>query len=97
MDYSPSLIEYNVSNYLENSLKMSHLNRIQIYSFALNTTIVLVFGIIFGSFLYYRYQNKPSAYDRQQKLYRDQEYILSKIRFYQNEQKNLMTSPIGNL
>lgn len=94
---SPNLIEDNVSHYLHNSLKMSHSNRVQIYSFALNFGIVLLFIMIFGAYLYYRYQNKPTPYEKQQKLYKDQEYILSKIRFYQSEQKNLMTSPIGNL
>ena len=96
MEY-PRLIEDNVSNYLQNSLKLSHSNRVQIYSFALNAGVVLLFCIICGTFLYYRYQNRPTVYEKQQKMYRDQEYILSKIRFYQTEQKNLMTSPIGNL
>jgi len=94
---SPNLIEDNVNYYLQNSLKMSHLNRVKIYSFAMNTGVVLIFCLIFGTFLYYCYKNKPTAHDRQQKMCRDQEFILSKIRYYQVEQKNLMTSPIGNL
>ncbi len=93
----PNLIEDNVSDYLQNSLRMCHMNRVKMYSFALNFTIVLLFLMVCGGFLYYRYTNRPSPYEKQQKLYKDQEYILSKIRFYQSEQKNLMTSPIGNL
>jgi hypothetical protein len=94
---SPNLIEENVSYYLQNSLKMSHGKRVQIYSVALNVGLVLLFCLVCGTFLYYCYKSKPTPYERQQKLYRDQQYILSKIRFYQTEQKNLMTSPIGNL
>ena len=93
----PNLIEDNVSDYLQNSLRMSHMNRVKMYSFALNFTIVFLFIMVCGGFLYYRYNNRPSPYEKQQKLYKDQKYILSKIRFYQSEQKNLMTSPIGNL
>ena len=96
MEY-PKLIEDNVAYYLQNSLKMSHANRVQLYSFALNAGVVLLFSLICGVFLYYCYKGKPTAYERQQKLYNDQQYILSKIRYYQAEQKNLMTSPIGNL
>ena len=93
----PNLIEENVSEYLQNSLRMSHMNRVKMNSFALNFIIILLFIIICGGFLYYRYTNRPSPLEKQQKLYKDQEYILSKIRFYQSEQKNLMTSSIGNL
>ena len=94
---SPNLIEENVSYYFQNSLKMSHGKRVQIYSVALNVGLVLLFCLVCGTFLYYCYKSKPTPYEGQQKIYRDQQYILSKIRFYQTEQKNLMTSPIGNL
>ena len=42
-------------------------------------------------------QTKPTPYEMQQKLYKDQQHILERIRYYQTQQKNIMTSPIGNL
>ena len=37
--------------------------------------------------LYYCYTQKPNEYDRQQKLIKDQEYVMSKIRYYQDQRK----------
>ena len=69
----------------------------KIYSFALNVGILLLFIVVVSVTLYYCYKQKPTAYEHEQKMLKDKQYILSKIRFYQAEQKNLMTSPIGNL
>ena len=65
--------------------------------FSLAGDVFLLFVAIVGIFLYYRYKGQPSPYEKQQKLYRDQQYILDRIRYYQVQQKNLMSSPIGNL
>jgi hypothetical protein len=93
----PKLIEGNVNQYLYNTLRTCHENRVKIYSFALNAGVLLLFVLVVFTTLYYCYKQKPTAYEQQQKMLKDQQYILSKIRFYQAEQKNLMTSPIGNL
>jgi len=96
MDY-PKLIEGNFVNYLQDNLRSCHENRTKIYSIALNLGIVVVLFLVIGIFLYYRYKERPTPYETQQKMYKDQQYILDRIRFYQSQQKNLMTSPIGNL
>lgn len=96
MDY-PKLIEGNFVNYLQDNLKSCHETRTKIYSIGLNLGIVLVLFLVIGIFLYYRYKERPTPYEIQQKMYKDQQYILDRIRFYQTQQKNLMTSPIGNL
>lgn len=93
----PRLIEGNIIQYLHNTLHTCHENRVKIYSFALNAGVVTLFILVVSVTLYYCYKKKPTAYEQQQKMLKDQQYILSKIRFYQAEQKNLMTSPIGNL
>jgi len=93
----PRLTESSFGDYMLTRLKSCHENRVKIYSFALNIGIFLLFVAIVGIFLYYRYKGQPSPYEKQQKLYRDQQYILDRIRYYQVQQKNLMSSPIGNL
>jgi hypothetical protein len=55
--------------------------------------VLLVVGIALT--LYYCYKRKPSPWELRQKMLKDQDYILSKIRFYQAEQRNLMSTPIG--
>jgi hypothetical protein len=93
----PRLIEGSVNHYLQNTLRTCHEHRVKIYSFALNAGVLTLFILIVSFTLYYCYKQKPTPYEQQQKMLKDQQYILSKIRFYQAEQKNLMTSPIGNL
>lgn len=93
----PRLIETNFIDHLQSNLKICHENRTQIYSIFLNVSILVILILVVGTFLYFRYKGKPSTYELQQKSYKDQQYILDRIRFYQAQQKNLMTSPIGNL
>lgn len=92
----PNLTEQSFGDFMINNLKSCHENRIKIYSIILNVSVIVIFALIVGLFLYYRYKEKPTAYELQQKMYRDQQFILDKIRYYQVQQKNLMTSPIGN-
>jgi hypothetical protein len=94
MEY-PKLIDHSARNYMQNALHACHENRVKIYYYALNIGVFIVFVSIVALVLYYCYRNKPTAYERHQKMMRDQEYVLSKIRYYQAEQKNLMVSPIG--
>ena len=93
----PTLTENNFMDYLQNSLKSCHENRTRIYSIVLNVGIVVLLFLIIGGFLYYRYKTRPTPYEQQQKLYEDQQHVLNRIRYYQAQQKNIMTSPIGNL
>lgn len=92
----PNLTEQSFGDFMINNLKSCHENRIKIYSIILNVSVIVIFALIVGLFLYYRYKEKPTPYELQQKMYRDQQFILDKIRYYQVQQKNLMTSPIGN-
>jgi len=91
----PRLIENGVRSYVHDTLTTCHENRIKIYSIALNVGVLVIFVAIVVATLYFCYRRKLTPYEERQKMLRDQEYVLSKIRFYQSEQKNLMTSPIG--
>ena len=74
---SSILIEENFTEYLQQSLKSCHENRTRIYSIILNVGIVVILFLVIGIFLYYRYKTKPSPYEMQQKLYKDQQHILN--------------------
>jgi phosphotransferase system glucose/maltose/N-acetylglucosamine-specific IIC component len=93
----PRLIDTTARNYLQNALQSCHENRVKIYYYALNIGVFIAFVCIVGFTLYLCYRNKPTPYEQRQKMIRDQEYVLSKIKYYQSEQKNLMTSPIGQV
>lgn len=98
MNY-PSLIDYNSRQHLTNTLQRCHENRTTIYYYALNIGVLVLFCVIFGSALYFCYKNKPTPYEKHQKILKDQEFILSKIRFHQDnykQQQNQMSN-ITNL
>ena len=93
----PRLIEQGTQSYLQHTLSVCHENRVRLYSIALNIGVLLIFVSIVGAALYICYKRKLTPYEVKQKMLRDQEMILSKIRYYQGEQKNLMMSPIGTV
>jgi len=96
MDH-PRLIENSAKNYLFQTLQKCHNNRVTIYSYALNIGILATFFLIVGLVLYYSYKNKLTPYEMQQKMLRDQQYILSKIRYYQDNKQNMEESQYSSI
>jgi hypothetical protein len=86
-DTMPKLVEPNVRYFIDNSLKSVHEYRMNNYSFFLNVSAVVFFVLVFGGVLYYRFKSKPTPYEIQQKMKRDQEIIMSKIQMYQDDKK----------
>jgi hypothetical protein len=93
----PKLIDPYAIYHLNNTLSKCHNTRAQLYSWSLNIGIIIFIVAIIGTYIYYCYKTKPSEYEVQQKMLRDQEYILSKIRYYQNENVNKQVSNIDKL
>jgi type IV secretory pathway TrbF-like protein len=91
MDY-PRLIENSSKNYLFQTLQKCHNNRVTIYYYVLNIGVLVLFFGIVGSILYYSYKNKLSPYEAEQKMINDQEYIMSKIRYYKEDTKKTKES-----
>ena len=98
MNY-PLLTESNSINYLSNRLHKCHENRVSIYYYVLNGGILLLFVLILGTVLYFCYKKKPLEYELRQKFLREQQYVLSKIKYHKdihNQHKNEMSN-ITNL
>lgn len=95
--FSPSLIDRNSKQYLVNVLQKCHENRVNVYYYALNLGVLFAFILIFGLALYNCYKNKPTEYEKNQKMLKDQEYILSKIRYHQDVHSQKKTTNITNL
>jgi hypothetical protein len=94
---APRLIEPTARNFLACTLQKCHDTRVNIYTYALNTIVFFGFVLLFGGVLYYCYTNKPSDYEKQQRMLRDQQYIMSKIRYYQGMNNERKTSSITQL
>jgi hypothetical protein len=97
---SSHLIEPSVKDFLYDTLQKCHSNRVTNYYYALNIGIFLFILLVFGGALYYSNKQKLSEYEQKQIILKDQDYVLSKIRFYQEDKKNrqqAFSSDITNL
>jgi hypothetical protein len=96
MEY-PRLIETSVKNYLQYSLNQCHENRVSIFINCLNIGVFIIFVLFVAVILYFCYKRKRTPEEEYNKMMSDQEYILSKIQFYKEQQKRIQTSGITNL
>ena len=85
----PRLIESGAKNYMSSVLNKCHENRISIYLWSLNAGVLFFFIGIVLLVLYYCYKNKVSPEENYQKMLEEQEYVLQKIRFYKEHQRNI--------
>jgi hypothetical protein len=94
---NPRLIENSARYYLYNTLKQCHTNRVSVYYYVLNIGVFLLFVTITGATLYYCNKTKLSDYDKQQRMLKDQQYVLSKIRYYQDDSKTKRESQYSGI
>ena len=96
---NPKLIETGTHMYLKDVLKNCHMTRVNVYYYVLNFGVFFLFVGAAALILYYCNQQKMSDYEKKQKMIRDQQYIMSKIRFYQEnaEQRKEKLSSISQL
>jgi hypothetical protein len=78
----PSLIEPNVRQYIYDKLNFSHQYKTYIQDFVFNISVFLIFVSFFGLVLYFSRKRKLTPQEMDEKMRREQEYIVSKIRDY---------------
>lgn len=88
----PSLIEPNVKNYVYTTLRNCHEYKMNIFSWVLNTGVFIIFFSVFFLILYLCRKEKLSPFEKHEKMRKEQEYVLSKIRDYQEMHKQSATS-----
>ena len=86
---APRLIETGAVYYMSNVLNSCHSNRVNIYLYALNIGVFILFVFIVGLILYNCHKSKMSPEQAYQKQLKEQEYILSKIRYYKDHQASI--------
>lgn len=94
---APRLIESSIKNTLYQTLNKCHDMRVKYYSIFFNAAIFIIFVGITGVALYFCYKRKLTPEEQYDKMIMDQQYILSKIRFYQNERIDHPLSAITSL
>lgn len=90
------LIDSTIQNHLYNSLQQCHKKRESFYHTIFIAIIVVLFFGIFGTVLYIFYKSKPTKQEIYNQSIKDQEYILSLIRYYNGQLQNT-TSSLSNL
>ena len=91
----PRLIEQGTMSSMVQLLQTCHKNRLHIYSILFNCLVLAIFISIFGFGLYYNRTKKTSHFEKQLKFEKSKDYVLSKIREYQ--QASLQKLSITNL
>lgn len=82
---TPILIDPSFHNYMQHTLQCCHQYRSNMYYYILNFGILFLFIIVAGLTLYNCSLNKLSDLEKQQKMIEDQQYVMSKIRYYKQE------------
>ena len=87
----------DINNIRAITLNKCHEYKVGIYSYCFNAIALILFISITGIILYCCYKGKYSPRELNEKMIRDQEYVLSKIRYYQNEKNKISTSTFTEL
>jgi hypothetical protein len=79
-DLKPRLIEPGVKYFLNETLKQTHVFRMKHYNTVFNVGLFLLFVLILGIILLFKYKGKLTPSEIQAKNVEKQQYILSKIK-----------------
>lgn len=83
----PTLIEPGIKYFLNESLKQCHLYKTKYYNFIINLGLFIFFVIILGSLLLIKYKGKLSNREKEIKNREKEQYILSKIKNFQESKR----------
>lgn len=92
----PSLIESDTKFYLKHSLKSSRAFKDKYINIFMNFLFILLFIIIFGGILFYKYKGKLSPDEMKEKQKQKKYYLFKKLQQYaldkQKDSQNLITN-----
>ena len=88
----PKLVDQSTMYYLDGALKKSHEIRVKYHQIIWNAGLIFTCVFVIAAFLYYRYTNRPTKEEANYKLIKDQEYVLSKIRYFQEQRQRINES-----
>jgi len=79
----PILTEPGVKYFLNNALKQSHIIRVKFYNTIFNIGMFILFLLVLGGILIYKYKGKLTPVEIAQKNKEKQQYILERIKKFQ--------------
>ena len=93
----PTLIEPGTKFFLNETLKQTHSFRLKYYNYIINIGLFLLFLIILGAILLYKYKGRLTPIEKEKKNKEKQQYILSKIKTFQENKKKAQQELITGL
>jgi hypothetical protein len=88
----PRLIESNVKNFMHRTLNICHEKKIRLYSTILNIIILVSFLSIAALMFLFCYKTRKTPFEKYQNDIKVHDYIMSKIRNYQNDNFPMLTN-----
>lgn len=85
---NPNLIEPGMKYFLDKSLVNCRNLKDKYLNYLFNIGVFLLFILLVGSILYFKYKGKPSKYELEQKEIQKKHYILSRIKNYQDAKRH---------
>ena len=92
-----SLIEPNVKYHIYDKLHFCHEKKLLLQNWVFNLIGYTLFFIVVSLVLYFCRKRKLTPYEEAEKMRRDKEYIMAKIKQYQTATPPVNTSAITNL
>jgi len=87
-DFSkPTLIEPGTKYFLSQNLKQTHVYKIKFYNKMFNVGLFILFLLILGIILLYKYKGRLTPIEKEKKNREKQQYILSKIKKLQDAKR----------
>lgn len=85
---NPSLVEDNVKNLMNMTLNNCHDRKMEVFSWVMNITCFVVFLLLVICIVNLFKKPKLSKYEQREKMRKEQEYVVSKIRDYKEMQRS---------
>ena len=92
---NPTLVEDGVKNFMNTTLNNCYQKKIELYSWVINISCFIMFFLLLVSILYLFKKPTLTPYETNEKMQREQEYVVSKIRDY--KEMNRSSSRITDL
>ena len=96
-EFNPILIEPGTRYFLKETLKKCNVKKNNYYSGVLNLSLLLFFILILGGFLFYKHKSKLTPKEKEEKKTKEQEYIMTKLRIFNEEAQRQHNLLITNL
>mgnify|MGYP007082033200 CR=1 FL=1 len=93
----PTLVEPGTKYFLNETLKQTHIFRLKYQNYIINIGLFVFFLLVLGAILVYKYKGRLTEQDKAQKNKEKQQYILSKIKNFQESKRRAQQELITGL